>query len=373
MLNLEKRLIKLSEFLQNTSFFWEKELLNQDITQLPAEYYEFAKSFQNSDSKDRASLANQNPHHKIAEELDFEGFQKEYSNFEGLYIKQKKHHELSRILAYFHDNPPKSLIDLCGGVGHLPLSLRQIHPDLKSTTLDYDPELIKKGRTLSQRYEQIQFQQIDLRNHKNQFFESEYIMGLHTCGDLAEHAMNYFINSDSKQFMNWGCCYHKTPSHSALSKIGKAYLPQFNKFALTLAAKCHKLHTQESIKRRYQVKKYRYALALFLGNHHDFQTGSFHQRAYQASFVDYLEYAQEHLGIQIDIDKAQAFFQDNLEYIEKLIALGFYRDHWGRVIETCIILDRALYLVEKGYQVGIIEMFDRAISPRNLTLTARKA
>ena len=372
MLNLEKRLIQLSDFLKITSFFWEKELLNQDITQLPAEFYEFAKSFQKSDLQTKAKLANRSPHPEIAPLLEFESHQEEFTDFKGLFIKQKKRHELSRILAYFHDQPPKSLTDLCGGVGHLPLSIRQINPGLKSRTLDYDPKLIKKGKLLSQAYEHIEFQEFDLRDQKISTYDSEFIMGLHTCGDLAEHALNYFINSNSNQFIGWGCCYHKTPAHHVLSQIGQIHLPHFDKFALTLAAKCHKLHTPESIRRRYQVKKYRYALALFLGNDKNFQTGSFHHRAYLGSFIDYIQYSQKHLGIEINIKKAQVFYQENIDHIERLISLGFYRDHWGRVIETCIILDRALYLKEKGYQVNIIEIFDRAISPRNLTLTAKK-
>ena len=377
MLTLEKRLILLSKFLKTTSFFWEKELLNQDITQLPDVFHQFALEFQKADDITMSNMPNTQPFEEIAELIDFPKFEDQSHQVEGLFLKLKKKHELTRIVSYLKDSPPKNLIDLCGGVGHLPQSISSINPELKSTTLDYDQALIDKARILNSDNPLSEFHQYDLRDHALTLNEStpfdsdnDYVFGLHTCGDLAEHAINLFMKSNSTHFMGWGCCYHKTPSHSPLSTVGQEHLPVLNKFALTLAAKCYKLHTSESIKRRYQVKKYRYALSLFMGNDPDFKTGSFHHRAYHQDFKFYIEYAIEKLNIKINIEKALHFYQQNNELIENMIALGFYRDHWGRILETSIILDRALYLQENGYKVEVLETFDRALSPRNLLISA---
>ena len=40
----------------------------------------------------------------------------------------------------------------------------------------------------------------------------------------------------------------------------------------------------------------------------------------------------------------------------------------GRVIETYLVLDRAVSLEEQGHKVDVIEIFDRKLSPRNLLI-----
>ena len=44
-----------------------------------------------------------------------------------------------------------------------------------------------------------------------------------------------------------------------------------------------------------------------------------------------------------------------------------------RPLELWLVLDRALYLVEQGYQVQLQQLCDTALTPRNLWLSARKS
>ena len=42
----------------------------------------------------------------------------------------------------------------------------------------------------------------------------------------------------------------------------------------------------------------------------------------------------------------------------------------GRALEVYLLLDRCLYLEEKGYQVSCLQFFDEEISPRNIGIGA---
>jgi hypothetical protein len=44
---------------------------------------------------------------------------------------------------------------------------------------------------------------------------------------------------------------------------------------------------------------------------------------------------------------------------------------FGRVLELRIVLDRALWLAEQGFAVSLATFCDRAVTPRNLLLSAR--
>lgn len=346
---LSQRLVDISIFLKTTSFFWEKELLHQNTEKISPEFQTFLRE----EASERIKALTSFP--KYIGEASIKAYP---------FLKEKKAHELSRITAFlknhYKSEYPLQLLDLCGGMGHLSLALSQHFPQMKSHTIDYDSKLISKGRKINQN-PNIYFQNNNLRQLKVKD-STDLVIGLHTCGDLAEHALKCFHCSQSKSFLSWGCCYHKIPTayYSPISEQGKTYLPLFDKYPLTLAAKSYKPQTTENINRRVRVKTYRYALELFLGK--KLRTGPLSPNIYQGSFSDYLQ----KVCPEISQKEALKFFNENKNHIQKLISLGFKRDLWGRVIETSIILDRALFLEEKGYYPEILEFFSPEISPRNL-------
>jgi len=40
----------------------------------------------------------------------------------------------------------------------------------------------------------------------------------------------------------------------------------------------------------------------------------------------------------------------------------------ARVVELSVVLDRALHLLERGYTVRVATLFERAVTPRNISL-----
>lgn len=380
MPSFNERLVAISDFLNATSFFWKKELIDQKIEELPEPFLNWERHFQALSLEQKKELINHGQDEKIKTLTDFPVYQDNMPiapNQRKLTLK--KRHELSRLGSYIHLQSPKSLLDLCGGVGHLPRSLSQSNSQIQSLTIDFDDQLIKNGIRLCKDYPHIKFQHFDLKSP--QFpFRADMIVGLHTCGDLAEYATRHFIASNSQRFLNVGCCYHKTLNWSPLSQWGQKYLPEFDMYALTVAAKSHKPLTLLDIEKRFQVKSYRYTFEKLLRSHGfegEIHIGATSSSVYQESFYDYVQFAIKRLSMTYETQKytpklCEEYYKMQQDDVKRRIHLGFYRDHWGRVIESAIILDRAIYLTEQGLKCEIYEIFDRALSPRNLLLTAMK-
>jgi len=52
----------------------------------------------------------------------------------------------------------------------------------------------------------------------------------------------------------------------------------------------------------------------------------------------------------------------------EMILANLIRWQLGRILETYLILDRALWLEESGVECEVAQIFDEQISPRNLAI-----
>jgi hypothetical protein len=52
--------------------------------------------------------------------------------------------------------------------------------------------------------------------------------------------------------------------------------------------------------------------------------------------------------------------------------LSLPRNMLARVVELCVVLDRAAHLEERGHAVRVATLFERAITPRNISLFASR-
>jgi len=59
--------------------------------------------------------------------------------------------------------------------------------------------------------------------------------------------------------------------------------------------------------------------------------------------------------------------------LERTIRAGLIRGILGRLIEIYIVLDRAIYLEEKGLRSEVFSFFNPKLSPRNILLFAKNS
>lgn len=300
-------------------------------------------------------------------------------------LTPKKTHEIKIIKNYLEKlSDIDTLIDIGSGAGHLSSAL-VINNHLFSYCIDMNKEFQSGGINKLKHWAPEVLNKLEFINilvsKENEFkfkFDSQktMILGLHACGALSTHIIQSFEKHQCKELLNFGCCYHKLIDEYNISKIGKELNLSFTNHALTMAAKCYSVFGIEEYLNRYFVKRFRYTLHFYMSEvlKKPFLTlGNAKAIDYKASFSDYVfKYYQN--GADLDPTQLDNYFNSNRNQANLKLALvaGIIRSKLGRLIEIYINIDRAMYLVEKGYHVNLVQMFQRQISPRNLGLIAKK-
>lgn len=223
------------------------------------------------------------------------------------------------------------------------------------------------------------------------------LVGLHTCGNLAPNSLKQFVrNDDFKLLCNVGCCYHLLYEefeedffNGELRKIGEEdesgfpmskYLRdkkyRMGRNARMLAAQCfervieNKSMPEDSLFYRALFEKIRFerwspdpTKVVKLG------------RLRYKNFEDYLRKGCKKFGFEMDLtsEEIQRLLEQH-ELDRRLVNLNYFlRLLTAKIIETLILLDRFLYLLENDVgDVFLVKIFDPVVSPRNYSLIAIK-
>ena len=224
------------------------------------------------------------------------------------------------------------------------------------------------------------------------------LVGLHTCGNLASSSLKQFVRNDRiKLLCNVGCCYHliyeefqddyfndelramddQDEPGFPMSKYLKNKNYRLGRNARMLAAQCFE-RVIDSKKLPDQSLFYRALFEKLLlerwakaGDPKVIKIG----RIKFNSFEDYLRKGCKKIKLDMDLttEEINKLMKDH-EYERNLINLNYFiRLLMAKVIETLIILDRHLFLLENDVEnVFLVRIFDPVVSPRNYSLIAIK-
>lgn len=201
------------------------------------------------------------------------------------------------------------------------------------------------------------------------------IIGLHPCGDLASILMNLFLNCSQAKFINLvGCCYLKLSAVSNTNPLTdgnefvgyplSSYLQHstpLDRVALSFEAKEIACHAIETYTMRLETNNYEYlrvhsfraAIEKIICKHWpELKNSGLKSIKKLTDFREYCRDAVIHLGIEIperDI-YAEQTVKDLNEW--KNVAI-FYtlRLMLAPLIESVILYDRMLYLMENGERI----------------------
>ena len=89
-------------------------------------------------------------------------------------------------------------------------------------------------------------------------------------------------------------------------------------------------------------------------------------------FCDYALKATAHLNIFEETElKTEEIRQMEQEWW-RVVAFYTLRLLFGPILETVLLLDRGLYLMEQGLEGCLVPIFDPRLSPRNFVLLSHK-
>lgn len=312
--------------------------------------------------------------------------------FTWIKVIPKKQHEIKKLAPLINDfyqsQQVERIIDIGGGIGLLSQTLAKAY-QLKITSLDMDPTLQETGRVRYARYGhqevELEFKKVKVSRNEDAFLKELHpqrmTMGLHTCGPLAVDQIRASAENKLKAIVNLGCCYLKLNGDGEdqnISQFSQSFSSPLvmNPFALTLACGAHRKVSLDSVSFKRKVKFFRYALHILLADHYQRPEltifGNSSGKDYDGKFSDYVKVQFQKVGFKLahSDEDLEAFYQDKLPTVQRMYSAGFIRDALSRLLEVYLLLDRAIYLEEQGYEVKIWEVFDEDISPRNLGIFA---
>ncbi|XP_049882839.1 methyltransferase-like protein 25B [Pectinophora gossypiella] len=323
------------------------------------------------------------------------------------HVKLKKRHEISLMAEVVNHTALASkceaVIDFGSGVGHL-VRVLAYKNGLYAAGIECQNQLTEDARKLDHELEYTASKHLSkgamskLRRptHFNvtlsttnqldhlslpESMKSYGLIGLHPCGDLGPLLLRHFLNSDKVKFISVvGCCFMKlTNAGYPMSDYLRSL--EFNLSYASTEISCHAIEvycdrlkkgTYEDLK----VHAYRAALERLLVDH-DPKLKHVQVRSIKHSnnlnFRKYCELALERLGIPLPTSPhIWAKGEEDLAQWQRVVTVYSLRLALAPLVETVILLDRVLCVLEHGLSCEIRPVFDPKISPRNHIIVARR-
>lgn len=275
---------------------------------------------------------------------------------------------------------PTHWLDWCAGKGHL--GRRLLKDEQQLTCLEYDPALVASGQLLSQRCHlpATHLQQDVLAADATQALHPEHTpVALHACGDLHVRLMHLASAAGCAQLAIAPCCYNRisTSEYQPLSDAAKDSVLQLSLEDLSLPLTETVTAGARVRKQRDQSMAWRLGFDLLQrqirGCDDYLPTPSLPSAWLKKSFTQYCTDLAALKDLSTvgapDWASLEAAGQQRLAEVRNLeLVRGLFR----RPLELWLVLDRALFLTQKGYNVRLGTFCETPLTPRNLLLLAER-
>ncbi|AZE81729.1 SAM-dependent methyltransferase [Pseudomonas orientalis] len=271
---------------------------------------------------------------------------------------------------------PNHWLDWCAGKGHL--GRRLLQPGQQLTCLEYDPALIASGKALSDHHglsatHRLQDVMADVT------INSEHTpVALHACGDLHVRMLQLASAAGCKQLALAPCCYNRINAdhYQALSATGRASGLQLSVDDLGLplsetvtAGNRVRQQRDTSMARRLGFDRLQRQLR---GCDDYLPTPSLPAKWLNKSFAEYCRKLASLKGLSTGEQHWLALEAHGWRRLAEVRNLELVRGLFRRPLELWLVLDRALFLMEQGYNVELGSFCEPTLTPRNLMVLAQR-
>ncbi|WP_371359611.1 methyltransferase [Pseudomonas sp. KT_2_4] len=271
---------------------------------------------------------------------------------------------------------PAHWLDWCAGKGHL--GRRLLQPGQQLTCLEYDPALIASGQALSDRHD------LHATHHLQDVMADVAIqpehtpVALHACGDLHVRLLQLASAAGCKQLALAPCCYNRITAdrYQAVSAAGRASLLQLSIDDLGLplsetvtAGNRVRQQRDTSMARRLGFDQLQRQVR---GCDDYLPTPSLPASWLDKSFADYCQELASLKGLSTGVQDWQALEAHGWQRLAEVRNLELVRGLFRRPLELWLVLDRALFMVEQGYNVEVGSFCEPSLTPRNLMVLAER-
>lgn len=278
------------------------------------------------------------------------------------------------------DQAPAHWLDWCSGKGHL--GRRLLQPGQCLTCLEYDPALVASGEQLSRHHglaaSHVQ-QDVLADTVAAQLAAGHSPVALHACGDLHARLMQLASQAGCRQLAIAPCCYNRTSAsqYQGLSTAGQASVLQLSLDDLGLPMSETVTAGARVRRQRDQSMAWRLGFDLLqrqLRGVDDYlPTPSLPSHWLDKPFA---EYCRDLAALKklptIDVQDWPALEAAGWQRLAQVRNLELLRGLFRRPLELWLVLDRALFLQQQGYQVRLGTFCPAHLTPRNLLLLAQR-
>lgn len=300
---------------------------------------------------------------------------KEQDRFWAWEIPGRKRQQIESFAATArHGGQP--VLDWCGGKGHLGRLLAQqwqttVH------TLEIDPVLCCAGEELARRGAVDQrFVLADALAVDDWPKNGGHAVALHACGELHRQLIRRGVEEGAARLDVAPCCYYRG--------VAEIYQPLSDELSLILTRDDTRLAVTETVTAAARETRNRdRAMAWKLGFDawRRAETGECYRsfkpvpdawiRGSFAEFIGHMS-RREHLP-ELAVARAGQFEELGWQRWYEVRRLAIARHAFRRLLESWLVLDLAVFLDCRGYAVEVGTFCERALSPRNLLVSAVRA
>lgn len=290
--------------------------------------------------------------------------------------------KLEQIKQFSQFVPDTSLpvLEWCAGKGHLG-RLLAAQRACTVTSVEWQAQLCTEGQQLAQHFKLAQqFVQADVLSEQAATLlqPKQQALALHACGQLHIRLLQLAAQAHCQQVQIAPCCYHLigTEYYQPLSQAAAASGLVLSRQDLKLAVQAQ-VTGGERIRRLRQTEvAWRLAydeLQRYYRNNNTYQPlPSTPKHWFSGDFANFARFAADtqQLTLPSQVDW-QAFLNAGEQRYLLVQRLDAIRHLFRRPLELYLVLDRALYLQEQGYQTSVQAFCDYSLTPRNLLIRAQ--
>ena len=266
------------------------------------------------------------------------------------------------------------VVDVGCGAGHLTRTVAE-RWGRGALGVERNHDLIEQARTLAE-LANVQFQELDVFQGELKLEPDDFVVGLHACGEVADVALQAAVSANaSVAFVS--CCLQKLRGDTRvpLSRLGEARGLAMGRDVLGLSNLSSRQQGVEvSLEETMGARRVRHALRLLLQSRGlqlepgDEMRGLNRRRArhgLESIAPDALSMRGLPPATPAELHECEHRAREQFEVIRRL---SLPRNLLARLVECAIVMDRAAFLRENGYEVAVATVFDEEVSPRNLVV-----
>lgn len=272
-----------------------------------------------------------------------------------------------------------SVVDWCAGKGHLGRAASWQWESMVVDALERDVSLVHRGEQLARRTNlPVTMSCCDVMSEQASVVlaSQQHVLALHACGPLHRRLFELGAAMPVAAI----CCYHlESPAQSlAMSRAGANDPPPITSADRRSAVQETATAQGHARRRRRRLQQWQLGFDLLQREVRGVDEYlPLPSRSAMGAVPDFAAYCRAvAAGKEIELPDDICFSRyerAGIERFRQVTALDLVRHRFRRVLELWLVLDRAQFLVEVGYRVGVGAFCARRTSPRNLLVHASRS